>query len=967
MRVAGRRRPAPTAPRASAPRRGSRQPMPTIAIGSRRAAPRPRAAGAGVVEVERHPLDVAEELVLLGLGARSAVMSSSARHASPYSASSSSKISSVGGGGLDPAVGPRSPPSASGRQQGAQPTGHPLLLARPRRRRASPRAWSAPRRSAAARRPAAAELGEQDARRARPASGGRRPASPAAAGRWPGSSRLRSSTAASESKPRSWNGRSGPTAAADAWPSTAATWVRTRSSTTPLRGRPRAPSASRCGSDPPAGSAALVRHPHQPAQQGRQHPGRAPAPAAPPGPAAPAPAAPRPARRRWSNSARPCSAVSAVTPDPLQPGQLGARRGRRSCRWPRAHRPQASETAGRPGRPALRGQRVQEGVGGGVVGLARAAEQRRRRGEQHERATAPVPRSARAGAGGVHLGPQDPVDLLGGQRLDHAVVEHAGGVHDRGQRLVRRPPAARPAGPGRRRRRRRPGLGRRARPAPRPAPATPGASAPRRLASSRCCTPCRSARCRATSAPSAPVPPVISTVPPASSGPPGPAVSARPSRGASQPARRAPRAAARRAPAARPSPGRCSPSVSRSRNRPGCSDCALRTRPQTAAWRRVRGLPRRRPPLPGQHDQPRLAEPLVGQPPLDQRERLDRRAAGGPGRVAGSRVHGRDDDVRGRPALGQAALQVRQVGEPLARHGQATEHRHPRRRRRGRRDRRPVQLEQGPRAGPPGRLQLRRLDRADVQPGHLGDRRAVVAGDAEPQRGRPRPGRCAPAAGWRRSGAAAPRPGERQPRPGCRRPGRACRARVQRGVEQRRVQPEAVGRTGHPRAATTSAKTSSPPRQAACRPGRPGRSRSRVARLACWRPVVEGVDGERLGAGRRPRAAARAPPARCRRPASRGRGGRRARLVVAALRAGVDGQLAAAVVAGRADGDLDLDGCVVLRAASGASSVSSSTTGQPTWRAGGQGQLDERRAGQQDVPRTAWSASQGGWPARAGR
>ena len=57
--------------------------------------------------------------------------------------------------------------------------------------------------------PAARAARRAGSRRARPASGSRRPASPAAAARWPPSSRLRSSTAVSESKPSSLNARSG--------------------------------------------------------------------------------------------------------------------------------------------------------------------------------------------------------------------------------------------------------------------------------------------------------------------------------------------------------------------------------------------------------------------------------------------------------------------------------------------------------------------------------------------------------------------------------------------------------------------------------------------------------------------------------------------------------------------------------------------------------------------------------------
>ena len=63
-----------------------------------------------------------------------------------------------------------------------------------------------------------------------------------------------------------------------------------------------------------------------------------------------------------------------------------------------AHRPQASECAGRPSARRRCGEGVEEGVGGGVVGLAGAAEDAGDRGEQHERGEVEVARSARAGA-----------------------------------------------------------------------------------------------------------------------------------------------------------------------------------------------------------------------------------------------------------------------------------------------------------------------------------------------------------------------------------------------------------------------------------------------------------------------------------------------------------------------------------------------------------------------------------------
>ncbi|GAB3690925.1 hypothetical protein GCM10027597_47040 [Saccharopolyspora tripterygii] len=75
------------------------------------------------------------------------------------------------------------------------------------------------------------------------------------------------------------------------------------------------------------------------------------------------------------------------------------------------------------------GQRVEEDVARGVVGLPGVAESTGGRGEQDERGELPgqlvqVPR-------GVDLGSQHGVQALRGERVDHAVVEHTGGVHDR--------------------------------------------------------------------------------------------------------------------------------------------------------------------------------------------------------------------------------------------------------------------------------------------------------------------------------------------------------------------------------------------------------------------------------------------------------------------------------------------------------------------------------------------------------
>ncbi len=125
----------------------------------------------------------------------------------------------------------------------------------------------------------------------------------------------------------------------------------------------------------------------------------------------------------------------------------------------------------------------------------------------------------------------------------------------------------------------------------------PGAASPRRLSSSRCRAPCRVTRCRASRRPRPPVPPVTSTVRPARAGvappPIGASPTARTRRGASRtpssptascgscrPA--AAKEATRLGSGASASPVPLPGGRSARRKRPGCSDCAERTRPHTA-------------------------------------------------------------------------------------------------------------------------------------------------------------------------------------------------------------------------------------------------------------------------------------------------------------------------------------------------------------------------------------------------
>ncbi len=88
-----------------------------------------------------------------------------------------------------------------------------------------------------------------------------------------------------------------------------------------------------------------------------------------------------------------------------------------------------------PGAAAL-GERVEEGVGGGVVALAGGAEGGGGRGEQHELGELQPGGELVQVKGGVELRAQHPVDPLGVERLDHAVVEHASGVDHRAQRVL---------------------------------------------------------------------------------------------------------------------------------------------------------------------------------------------------------------------------------------------------------------------------------------------------------------------------------------------------------------------------------------------------------------------------------------------------------------------------------------------------------------------------------------------------
>ena len=227
----------------------------------------------------------------------------------------------------------------------------------------------------------------------------------------------------------------------------------------------------------------------------------------------------------------------------------------------------------------------------------------------------------------------------------------------------------------------------------------------------------------------------------------------------------------------------------------------------------------------GRHqDQPRPAEPVVGEPPLDQVQRpggsRDRRVRQGP--------PGQHDGLRRVPGpldVGRERGQVRVVGHPeaevavaVAEHhrpvggpGLPGRHRHP------------VELVQRRAVGGPRHTELVGRERPDHQRGDRGDRGTAGVGQLEGDLLRTGPGQPDP----QRRGTGGVQgdagPGERHLKPtvvGLVPLGQV--EGVQRGVEQRRVQAEPRGRARRPRAAPTSAYTSSPRCQAARRPWNSG-------------------------------------------------------------------------------------------------------------------------------------------------
>ena len=299
----------------------------------------------------------------------------------------------------------------------------------------------------------------------------------------------------------------------------------------------------------------------------------APAPPRPAWPATPDGAASGPGRRRRGRRPSPRRLV------PQAPGERGGRQAGGAAVVRRARRGRRWRRRSCPARRAEHRPAAEENSTNAVRSRSRVSSCRFQAASTLGRSTA----SSRSGVSDA----------------DDAVVEHTGGVHHGGERVLGRDAVEQP----------RPG--RRGRPTSQAATVTSRAergqlvgqlrgaraSAPRRLVSTRCRTPCAGRPgAGPRSAPSAPVPPVIRTVPPG----PRPAVRRR---------RRGPWPAA--APARSPvadgdlrlaGPMRrrraAAVGVDRAAKRPGCSACAARTRPHTRRLRQVDVLAGTSTPLP---------------------------------------------------------------------------------------------------------------------------------------------------------------------------------------------------------------------------------------------------------------------------------------------------------------------------------------------------------------------------------
>ncbi len=227
----------------------------------------------------------------------------------------------------------------------------------------------------------------------------------------------------------------------------------------------------------------------------------------------------------------------------------------------------------------------------------------------------------------------------------------------------------------------------------------------------------------------------------------------------------------------------------------------------------------------------------------------------------------------------------------------------------------PVDLEQRAAGVAACRLDLRLLDRPDVEPLHTGDRTAVLTGDVDPQRGvarrpAPHPQPCEAAAVQTHPG-----PGERQPAPGAAALAEHAESAVQCGVEQRGVDGEPLGRSRVVRQREFGADLVA---GAPCRLDAPegGAVVEVVVGQVCVgvHTGVERVDGDRFGTGRRPLRRERLGRLRVHgQPATPVARRLRPLVVGSGLRLREDRDLAPAVLAGLADGDLDVPYGVLLQ------------------------------------------------------
>ncbi len=214
-------------------------------------------------------------------------------------------------------------------------------------------------------------------------------------------SRLRSSTALSESKPSSLKARSGAIPSASAWPSTEATAPRDqfeeRAPWSLGAGAPGVPERVPARPLVGAGGGGAPRGAHP--GRGRARAACRPRPRPQPGVVEERRRAPaRRSRGAASNRARPCSLPIGGDATAGQAGEVGVGQvtGHPAALGPQS---QASDVPGRPRVPAVLREGVQAGVGRRVVGLSRGADRAGERGETGRTRPGPGRPSARAGAG----------------------------------------------------------------------------------------------------------------------------------------------------------------------------------------------------------------------------------------------------------------------------------------------------------------------------------------------------------------------------------------------------------------------------------------------------------------------------------------------------------------------------------------------------------------------------------------